>query len=417
MKSTRSRIHTSNVNNTKAPQNIEISSSHLGLRIFAVVILVLIAATAFGYGINALFSGTDGWQEIEADVDELSVATELTFMYDIGAGSESATTERKAIVVIYSDACETAYQLFTPDNEYEYVYNVWYINNHPNEEITVDEVLYSALETMVESGGRELYLAPVYAGYESLYFSSEDWEAKEFDPVYSDVQAEYFAKICEFASSDDGISLKLLGDNKVILYVSDEYLSYAEEYGIDRFIDFSWMTNAFVVDYISDVMIENGYTAGMIVSDDGYARNLGGCDDIFSYTLYSRQGNTVYSVADMLYDGSMSFVYAHDYAITSDDALRYYTYENGERRTPYIDPTDGLSKAATEDLVLYSADSTCVDLMLSLTRVYIADDLDESKLATLSTSGIYSIYYDGFTILHTEDEVVLSDVAEGFSVG
>ncbi|MCD7823583.1 MAG: hypothetical protein LUG86_06160 [Oscillospiraceae bacterium] len=415
MKSTRSRIHTSN-NNVKPPQNIEISSGHFALRLVAVVILIFIAGTAFVYGFSQLFSASSGWQEIEANTDDLSVATELTLMYDLGAGSTDATTERKAIILIYSDACETAYQLFTPDVEFEYVYNVWYINNHPNEEITVDEVLYSALETMVESG-RELYLAPIYKEYESLFFSDEDWQAMEFDPLMSEAEAEYFEEVLGFTSSDEHISLELLGDNKIMLFVSDEYLEYADEMGIDSFIDFSWLTNAFVVDYISEVLIENGYTAGMIVSDDGIARNLGGCDDLFYYTLYSREGDIVYSVADMIYEGGYSFIYAHDYAITSDDALSYYTYETGERRSPYIDPSDGLSKAATEDMVLYSSTSTCVDLALSLIDVYISDELDEGGLSSLSATGICAIYYDGFTIRHTEAEVMLSDVAEGFSVG
>ncbi len=415
MRSTRSRIHTSN-SSVKPAENVEISTSHIGLRIAAVILFVLIAATAFGYAINSFFSATDGWQEIEADVDSLSMATELTFMYDVGSGSESATVERKAIVLLYSDACETAYQLFTADTEFEYVYNVWYINNHPNEEITVDEALYSALETMVDSGGREIYLAPIYAEYESIFFSDEDWQASEFDPLYNDIEAEYFVEVLGFANSDEHVSIELLGDNKIRLFVSDEYLQYAEEMMIDSFIDFSWMMNAFAVDYISDVMIENGYTAGMIVSNDGIARNLGGCDNLFSYTLYSREDDTFYSVADMIYDGAMSFVYAHDYAITSDDAARYYTYENGEERSLYIDATDGLCRTATDDLVLYSDSATCVDLVLSLIDVYISDELDESKLKALSETGIYAIYYDGYTIMHTETDAILIEVADEFSV-
>ncbi len=415
MRSTRSRIHTSN-QSFKPPENVELSTSHVGLRIVAVVLLVLIAATAFVYGLNGLFSGTDGWQQIEADVDDLSAVAELTFMYDIGAGSESATTERKAIVVIYSDACETAYQLFTPDNEFEYVYNVWYINNHPNEEIQVEEALYSALEMMVGNGGRELYLAPIYAEYESLFFSDEDWQAEEFDPLYNKVEAEYFEEVLGFISTDEHVSLELLGDNTVRLSVSDEYLEYATEMGITSFIDFSWTTNAFIVDYVADVMIENGYTAGMIGSNDGFTRNLGGCDGLFTYTLYSKQGNTVYSVAGLYYEGAYSFVYAHSYALTTDDTYSYYTYSSGDTRTPYISTADGLSKAATDDLILYSQSSTCVDLVLDMIDVYIADELDETKLEALASDGIYAIYYDGFTVMHTEVEAVIGDVAEELGV-
>ncbi|MCD8107795.1 MAG: hypothetical protein LUE20_07520 [Oscillospiraceae bacterium] len=398
------------------PKDIEVSNKHLGLRIAAVVILIMVAATSFIYGFNQLFSTTEGWQEVEADEDNLSCASELTFMYNIGGGSESATTERKALVLLYSDACETAFELFHVNMEFDGVNNVYYINNHPNEEITVDEVLYSALETMVESGGRELYLAPIYYEYQGIFFSSEDWEAEQYDPYLNEAQAEYFSEVIEFASEDEHVYIELLGDNKIILHVSDEYLSFAEENGIDRFIDFSWMTNAFIVDYISDIMIENGYTQGMIASYDGFARNLGGYDVAFSYTLYSRQGSTVYSVADMIYDGAKSFVFVHDYAIESLDSQHYYSYESGDTRNPYIDANDGLCKVATADLVLYSESSTCTQLMLEIIDTYISDGLDESKLESLADDGIYSVYYDGYTIMHTEEDILLSSVAEEFSV-
>ncbi|MCD7771126.1 MAG: hypothetical protein LUH23_03435 [Oscillospiraceae bacterium] len=396
------------------PKTVEVSSRYVGLRIAAVVILILIAATAFVYGFNQLFSASTGWQEIEANSSDYNCSEELTFIYNIGSSeSDSATVERKAIIRLYTEACETAFQLLSPDVEIDNLNNVWYINNHPNEEVTVDEFLYSALETMLDSGGRLLYLAPIYSEYQGIFFSIEDWEASEFDPLLNDTEAEYFAEVLEFTSSSEHVYLELLGDNTVILHVSDEYLEYAEEMGIDGFIDFSWTTNAFIVDYISDLMIENGYTQGIIASYDGFARNLGGYDVIFSYTLYSRQGTTIYSAADMLYDGARSFAYAHDYPIDTLDSQHYYTYETGEIRNPYIDPTDGLCKAATEDLVLYSEDATCVDLMLRLIDVYIADELDESKLESLTSDGIYAIYYNGFTIMHTEDDVML-DVAEGF---
>ncbi|MCD7785535.1 MAG: hypothetical protein LUH18_08195 [Oscillospiraceae bacterium] len=407
-----------NSSGLKPPQNIEVSSRYVGLRIAAVVILILIAATAFVYGFNSLFSASTGWQEIEADSSDYNCAEELTFMYNIGSSEgDSATVERKAIIRLYSESCETAFQLLTPDVEVENLNNVWYINNHPNEEIVVDEFLYSALETMVEEGGRLLYIAPIYSEYQGIFFSNEDWEAEEFDPYLSESEAEYFAEVLEFTSSDEHVSLELLGNNTVILHVSDEYLEYASEMETDGFIDFSWTTNAFIVDYIADLMTENGYTQGIVASYDGFARNLGGYDVIFSYTLYSRQDLTIYSAAELLYDGARSIVYAHDYSLADLDYQRYYTYESGEIRNPYIDPEDGLCKAATADLVLYSEGATCVDLMLELINVYIADDLDESELEALTSDGTYAIYYDGFTIMHTEDDVMLSDVTEEFGVG
>ena len=56
--------------------------------------------------------------------------------------------------------------------------------------------------------------------------------------------------------------------------VSDDYLAFAEKNFISDFIDFSWMKNAFITDYVADVMIDNGYTLGSLTSYDGFTRNL-----------------------------------------------------------------------------------------------------------------------------------------------
>lgn len=70
------------------------------------------------------------------------------------------------------------------------------------------------------------------------------------------------------------MNVELLGGNQVKLSVSDDYLAFAEKNFISDFIDFSWMKNAFITDYVADVMIDNGYTLGSLTSYDGFTRNL-----------------------------------------------------------------------------------------------------------------------------------------------
>ncbi|MCD8014832.1 MAG: hypothetical protein LUG99_16995 [Lachnospiraceae bacterium] len=59
-----------------------------------------------------------------------------------------------------------------------------------------------------------------------------------------------------------------------MLFVSDDHLAYAEETGFLSYIDFFWMKNAFIIDYLTDTLIEKGYTQGASSSYDGFDRNL-----------------------------------------------------------------------------------------------------------------------------------------------
>ena len=97
------------------------------------------------------------------------------------------------------------------------------------------------------------------------------------------------------------IDLKLLDNNKIILFVSEDYLSYADETGFSNFIDFSFMKNAVIIDYVADLMQKNGYTAGSITSYDGFTRNLDNSNTSYTYTIFDRVGQTVYTAASMQY--------------------------------------------------------------------------------------------------------------------
>ena len=79
----------------------------------------------------------------------------------------------------------------------------------------------------------------------------------------------------------------MLGDNKVCLNVSDEYLAFLQENGVDSLIDFGWLKNAFVVDYLAEVMIARGYTLGAITSYDGYTRNFDSLNTEYAFNVFA----------------------------------------------------------------------------------------------------------------------------------
>ena len=248
------------------------------------------------------------------------------------------------------------------------------------------------------------------------------------------------------------MNLELLGEGRVRLFVSREYLAYAQENGIDSFIDFYWMKNAFVADYLAESLIEAGYTRGSISSYDGFVRNLDGRDVSYSFNLYDRvapgeaasreetgdeagQGQgpdgagtdaQILRLATLQYKGPASLVYLRDYPVTSMDQ-RYYRMADGQMRTAYIDPRDGLCHSSLGSLVSYSYSSTlgCADVLLSVLPVYMADAFDPEAAEALAEGGesadsragaIYSVYRQGSVIRVNDPQAQLTAVCEGYEI-
>ena len=375
-------------------EEIEISEDRIKLRVVLLVLTILIAVGAFAYGMGALFSSEPGLQEITVlSAGKLNCGDEFTFYYYLGAGEASATAEQKSVRALYSQASIDAYQLFNADMEFEDCGNLWYVNEHINEEISVDPVLYEAFALLEANGARYHYLAPIYSLYLSLFQCQYDQETEAYDPFLNADLRAFYSEAARFAGDPGHITVELLGDNTVRLKVSEDYLRFARENGITRLIDFFWMKNAFAADYIAGVLRENGYTRGTLLSRDGFVRHL---DDTpgaeFTFTLSRREGTTVSAGDTLRFSAPVSIVYLRDYPLGDGDGGNYYVREDGAIRFPYIDTADGLCKSAIPDLAASSAELGCAEIALKIAPIYIADTLDETALRALAQEGI-SVYY------------------------
>ena len=178
------------------------------------------------------------------------------------------------------------------------------------------------------------------------------------------------------------------------------------------YIDFYWMKNAFIIDYLADVMIQNNYTLGSISSYNGFVRNLDESGNSYSYNLYDREENTIYGAGVMDYTGAKSIVYLRNYRLTEVDDQYFYEFENGEIRNAYLDAADGKSKTSLNNLVCYATDQTCTQILLHMMPVYISDSFDASALSAWVNEGIYSIYCADHTIFYNEDGLKIHDLYE-----
>lgn len=393
-------------------KRIEVENvSHVKLRIVLAILAAVIAVTAFSYGIRSVLNRNTGWQTVESFADGVDCGTDFVLQYYFGSAGASATTEYKAVSGLYTTALEEAYQLFYPQG------GLAAINAQPNAPVETDPVLYDALKAIRSSGNRCLYLAPVYEEYDRVFLCENEVEAARYDPGLNDEVGAYVAQIALFANDLNQIDLEFLDGNRVCLNVSDEYLAFAKENGIEEFLDFGWMTNAFIADHIAQTLAGSGYTHGYVSSYDGFVRNLDGSGQSYSLNLFDRLDNAIHRPAVMDYTGPMSIVNLRNYPMTDADRWHYFSYADGRITTTFVDPADGTSKSSTDNLVSYSGDAGCAQILLEIAPIYLADELDETALTALSEQQIHSVWFEGTELRRTQESLVLNAVEDEQSAG
>ena len=387
-------------------KSIEVDTKHLTLRVVLFSVFLVLGIGAIIYGLVGLFSDEGGWQVVEAEpAASADCSEEFTLQYELGASGISPKTEYNQLSELYGRVTAKSYQLFHQNQLFEGVNNVAYLNEHPNETVEVDSVLYGAFEALDRS--RQLFLAPYWEYYNVLFYCTEDWEAEEYDPALNKELGELFSEIADYICDEKAIYLELCGDNRVCLKISEEYLQFAREKDIYCFIDFHFMKNAFIIDYIAQELIQSGYTHGVISSFDGFYRNLDDRGTCYSLNLFDYAKNTAIYAAAMDYTEKLSIVSLRSFPVSTDDSSRYYVYSNGEVRFPYLDMKGGCL-AAGSSLVCYSDKAGCAELLTEMIPVYVSDSFE--------TEGLTSefVYCSEGVIYHSDREIELRDIFQGY---
>ena len=196
------------------------------------------------------------------------------------------------------------------------------------------------------------------------------------------------------------------------LKVSEEYLQYAQAHSLETFVDFMWARNAFVLDYLAQQLIGQGYTYGNISSYNGFVRNLDGRGvEEYGFSLFDKADDTLRRAATMAYTGRMALVNYRNYPITDAELGYYYLPDEGEAFAPYLSTRTGLPGSALDELVCYSAAENvgCADILLSSYDGYM-EGLTPQWHRTLKDKRIESISINGTEIGYTDPNVRLTDL-------
>ena len=380
----------------KPINRIEISEKNTTLRWIAVFALLVIGAVGITVGIMNLLHKETGWQRVQITTQERNCSENFILQYNFSGSGAEATAVNNKLQTAYGEASVKAYHVFTPDEEISGVQNLYYVNRRPNEIITVDPLLYDAFVKM--EGTPWLYLGPAYAHYYNVILGADESMVDVLDPVVSEEAKAYVEKIAAYANDRQAISLELLGENQMILHVSEEYLAFAAAEEIENFIDFGYLTNAFIIDYLAQTLIAQNLTEGYIVSADGYTRNLDSVHT-FSFNIFDRVEELVFPAAVMEYRGPVSMVFLKDFPTANSDV----NYRGREDRFLhlFVDPVDGICRTSVENLVSYSYNKECVDVALAMLPSFVGSD--------------FSVPEDVFSVWCEDELICYNDSAVSFS--
>lgn len=346
-------------------------------RIFFIALFFCIGIGSLIYAFTHLGNNQKGWQKVV--LKEITVANssyDFTFLYEFGASGKRVSKEMKKVKELYEKLCISSYRIFDRLEEYDGIRNLCYLNRHPNETVEIDPSLYAAFETFEREGGRMLYLGALTVHLEVLITSDSDDALAETDPYTNGEVMAFFQKTAAYAANEQSVNLELLGNNRVILHVSDEYLAFAKANDIVDFVDFGWTRNAVICDYIANGLAAEGYRHGILTSYDGFTRNFAGSDESYAYDLILAKDGTADKRGTLTYQEAKSFVWLHDYVAAAYDRLgRVLTLADGKKRHTYLG-AEGLPQSALNDLVVWSPDGSCTKTALIVSRYYIADTWD-----------------------------------------
>lgn len=396
----------------KPVTRIELSESNIKLRWIAIIVLLAIGVVAIMVGLTSMLNTEPGWQTVEVSAKEMNCGGDFTLQYDFSQAGTGATAQFKQLTKVYSDAAVKAYRLFSSAVQEEDFFNVGYLNAHVNEPVWVEKELYEALSLAAGYGSRQVFTAPMVVEYNRVFLCETAEEAMRYDPTRDADVSAWLKELGRFVSDPEMIRLELIGEEQVQLTVAQEYLDFARENEIEVFFDFGWMKNAFIADFLASVLAENGYFHGYLASYDGFTRNLDNRGTAYSLNLFDRKDSGGYMPAAMSYDKPMGIVFLRDYPMGEQDRWHYYAFEDGNILTVMLDPVTGLPQSSTANLVSYG-EFTCGEILLKSEKVFVADNLDRNALAGMAQEGIYSVWFEDWTLKYNEEGLALAENPEG----
>lgn len=349
--------------------NIRMPVKHMVPRIIAFIVLLAGGISLIVLSVLGVFSQESGIQVINVNEDpDYKAGENITLRYYLSGNSIQRRNQANEIASEYSKSMKSISKLLEEEDEIIGVKSISYISRNADREVEIDEILYKTLSSAIENQKNpaySIYLGPLYQRW-NFWINSPDSAKTTVDPLYNVPGATVISDYIDLLESGENIKLNLLGDNKVKLELSQTYRQWLEdnEYS-GPILSLGCLKQTYQLQVARDALIEKGYTAGILVSEDGLVAPLGGLIDT-NYRLYcydNQIGIEAGSVIPKNPKASLSFVYQ-----SPNPIYRHaYRIQDGEQwisRNLNIDPSTGYGANYVSDLCLMAETNDLIKLRL-----------------------------------------------------
>lgn len=363
-----------------------VSTSHVGLRTVAFVLAVVLAVSAFGFGISRIGRKNPGYYEIEAPASEEAsfYRNGFTLLYYFEGSSDAIKAEMNTLKDLYTTTLMRSYKLLDTENTYEGFTNLATLNQSAGETVQVSDELFAILEDAErrtrEAKGFSLFAGAMYTEWNSI-LSLDD--ISEFDPACNADMGIRVSELAQKTADLSHFSLTMDSANRTVSFtVSDEYRRFLEENEYDfHILSTNILTDAYRLELIRNALEQRGFCNGYLYTDSGLTLSLSDHDE-GSYAVYALEDGSVVQCAAVTGGANSANSFLRVFAMRENETMYHYSADVGQYYHPNFaaDGTFG-NAVASVSATRYDGDivSCCYDNLILLTS--------DSREAAVSAAG------------------------------
>lgn len=361
-------------------KNLEVSDKHIGLKVVLFIVFLVIAVSAFSYGVTLIGKKESGYQSISVSSSSqgsegATFAKEISFSHYFEGTSNSIKKEVRTLQKVYTSILFDVCRQLDAENTYEGAVSLGALNSNLGVAVSVSPELYAVLKDAysrtLEKKNFNMFAGALYAEWKSILILDD---AGEFDPLNNEYMAYRIGEIAKEVSDLSNFTLEFLDDSTctVLFDVSEHYLAFSSEFELGSVIlDLNLMANAYKLSLLAQELESLGYKNGYLVSNDGLVLTL---SETFeqSFVLYGIENenplsSNIVERGAVAVSGAASKVYMSAFVFGS----YYNATVNGHLRNLFFDTTTGESHEVILSCTIISNDasdesSSIVENMASL---------------------------------------------------
>lgn len=348
-------------------KNLEVSDKHVGLKVFLFIVFLVIAVSAFSYGVTLIGKKESGYQSISGSSSSqgsevATFAKEISFSHYFEGTSNSIKKEVRTLQKVYTSILYDVCRQLDAENTYEGAVSLGALNSNLGVAVSVSPELYAVLKDAysrtLEKKNFNMFAGALYAEWKSILILDD---ASEFDPLNNEYMTYRIGEIAKEVSDLSNFTLEFLDDSTctVLFDVSEHYLAFSSEFELSSVIlDLNLMANAYKLSLLAQELEALGYKNGYLVSNDGLVVTL---SETFeqSFVLYGIENenplsSNIVERGAVAVSGAASKVYMSAFAFGS----YYNATVNGHLRNLFFDTTTGESHEVILSCTIISNDTS-----------------------------------------------------------